>query len=203
MRRCFDVQPVDFTVRRPLAAMLLCLVTSAGAFTGCLLPQDDQVLGALPSRKNLPPLIAGGRKPVQQNTTVFLGPNCNDPEFTISVDDDSPTISDKWFIDPTSSHAVTENNPGWIGNGATGVAGKERTLNAPGSLLYGLRALGETTKPVEVVITDGRFGENPATHALEYNVTETGTNELGQVVDQKVYHTSYSWFVTVSLAACP
>ncbi len=179
-----------------LATKLLWSLAAMALLNGCLLPQDD-VLDALPSKKNLPPLILDtGRRPGQQTARIPVGPNCGLPAFEIVVDDDSPNLADKWFIDPVDAHTS-----GFLGFQNAEV-GSRRKLEAPFELRNAVHDLPARDLPrvVEVVITDGRFGP---TEALTILSTEVGNDEKGKEVQQEVFRVSYSWFITVDPAPCP
>lgn len=184
----------------PLAVKLLSVLGTATLCGGCLLPQDDQVPPFFPDSINRPPQILDtGRKPVQQEAIVLAGKTCVAPsEFELVVEDDSPTIQHKWFIDPNSTYHPTEDDdPGHTGTNEAGKAAEQRRLRAPNGLMT---ALGKDKyligkHRVEVVITDGNLLDTST--GIGFESTQTGFDENHVLIDQPVFHTSYTWFVQV------
>ncbi len=195
------VQTPTIAGDRRLAVKLLS-VCAAAALSGCLLPQDDQVYPRIPSSQNLPPVILDtGRKPVQTPTPVVTGITCK-PEFQVLVQDDSPTIQHKWFIDPESDYIPPADgtNPGYVGENQSGTAGTIRVLKPLSGFFNYLATLKGTNHRVDVVITDGNLAEKP-NGALDYAPNSIGFDELGNEVKLTPYHVIFTW--TVSIQPCP
>ncbi len=87
-----------------MARLLLCLfLCSAGS--GCLLPQDDQVIPELPPFKNRPPRIVA-RTPVDERVSVRTGPGlCIRPSFEVTVEDadTGDQLRSQWILDRSDS----------------------------------------------------------------------------------------------------
>ncbi len=194
-------QPAHFSGLGRLAVKLLCFGAAAGA-SGCLLPQDDQVLPRIPSSQNLPPIILDTqRKPIQTPTTVSIGPTCT-PEFQVLVKDDSATIQHKWFVDPESDYIPPADgtNAGYQGESQSGTAETIRVIKAPSAFFAYLKNQTGGKHRVDVVVTDGNLSDKP-NGALDFTSSATGFDELGNPTALTPYHVIFTWIV--SLQPCP
>lgn len=87
-----------------MARLLLCAFSSA-LLTGCLIPQDDQVIPDLPPRKNRPPRIVRNL-PVEERVSYPTGSgNCIRQAFALTVEDldTGDQIRSQWVIDRSTS----------------------------------------------------------------------------------------------------
>lgn len=189
---------------------------------GCLLPQEDQIIGELPGAANRPlRILPGLAQPQQRESTVQLGANCIRPNFSVQVDDPNggDQIRALWFIDPNERYVqsgptqpVIQGNPGvLIGAGST-VRLVQATTQFYGALA-GFNTGGKHR--VEVVVTDGEFIESQrpdpnggAPQAFLDIVrnpvrVEVEGRDGGEVIPVAAYRDEFVWLVEVDTLPCP
>lgn len=150
-----------FTMARGLLCALVALTSGA-----CLMTQDDDVLPALPPRRNSPPrILAESLEPDQPRKTIYLGPaseTCPPPEFSLTVADDDVTdqLRSMWFVNAENGYIASPTNPVFAFSGGViyGAGEVNRQVKAPGSMLTYLASLKDgRSHLVEVWVTDGEF----------------------------------------------
>ncbi len=192
--------------------MLLCLCVT-GTQMACLLPQDDQIISALPQPANRPlRVLPGLAVPEQREAIARFGTNCARPVFSVKVDD--PNAEDKiaalWFIDPIERYiGGVPGNPGTPVSGGSTI----RELKVPSQFITTLGTFTDGRKHrVEVVVTDGDFIENqrndPEGNPLPFlDITRpsfrTGTGDAGVIISVPAYRDDYVWLVQVDTTPCP
>lgn len=136
----------------PAMAGLLLLVLVVTSMTGCLFPQDEQVIDGLPPKRNSPVKVVS-QEPQAIRTTFFNSTLCQDrnPSFTLTVEDDdlSDQIRSIWFVGDSTTQDFRPNNV------TTGT--QRRLVTAPnsGSFKTALANLpaGTPTQPRSTVLT--------------------------------------------------
>ncbi len=184
-----------------MARLLLCAAVVLGG-SGCLFPQDDQVLPTLPPVKNRPPRIVDATPKDQPLDFVSGtipgsgGQPCDGTKFKVTVDD--PDLGDKifsiWFIDKTTDSLPFRPNP-IVANGQS-----TRTVEQPSASAFrtSLSSLATGTHLVTVYVADNDFAE-----IIDGAVTAQGTPVTlpdGSEVQDPGYVDSYTWVLRVGPA---
>lgn len=178
-----------------MAGPLLWLALQAGAGSGCLWPQDDQLFSELPPQANRPPRIVPTLPIRPQLDSSFLPTKDGNPcplPFAFSVED--PDISDvirtRWFVyEPGADRSVSFTGDR-VPAGLTAV--RPTTVTAPPALgRTGSALIQNGEHRVEVVIADNEF-DGPDIDTLP----KPRTLPDGGVVEDKAYTDSYIWIVT-------
>jgi hypothetical protein len=185
-----------------MAGMLLCVMTVCGPMFGCLLPQDDQVIDALPKKKNSPLfLIPDNAQPPQQRIAYYSSTQCNNPVFSIGVKDEdlSDTMRSLWFIDKGVGNTVVTYSPTPVGASTTSSG---RQITAPtASFTNALANLTPGTHLVTVYVTDSEF-EEVATPMAPVRVRRAQVVlPDGQTAPDTAYVVSFTWVLDVE--PCP
>lgn len=176
---------------RVMAGLLLCLVTGP-LVSGCLLPQDDQVISDLPPRRNTPPRIVRWQ-PERLPLTFYSGTGCVNTTFSVFVADEdlSDTLRSYWFVDRTQDSAPYNGAPVFGSSNLT----REVVAPSGGRFATELTNLSTGSHSVSVFVTDGDFQE-----IVDGNITANNPPLLlpdGGLVDDEAYVDSHSWFVKV------
>lgn len=185
-----------------MAGMLLCVMTVCGPMFGCLLPQDDQVIDALPKKKNSPLfLIPENAQPPQQRIAYYSSTQCNNPVFSIGVKDDdlSDTMRSLWFIDKETSRTVVTYSPSVV-NPTTTSPGRQITAPTV-SFTNALANLTPGTHLVTVYVTDSEFEEvaDPKDPVRVRRAQVVLAD--GQTAPDTAYVVSFTWVLDVE--PCP
>lgn len=189
-----------------MARLLLCAALVLGG-SGCLFPQDDQVLPTLPPVKNRPPRIVDAA-PKDQPLEFVSGTKpgsggvpCDAHSFTVTVDDPdlngtvySDTIYSIWFIDKTNDSLPFRPNP--IAPTTQG----SRTVSQPGASAFrtSLSSLSTGTHLLTVFIADKDFAETIDGNVIAQSKTVTLPD--GSEVQDPGYVDSYTWVLRVGPA---
>lgn len=180
---------------RSLQALLMTLGTLFIA-TGCIIPQEQDVLEPLPARKNRPVRIVPSTV-TPADSRVELENVCDEVEFIVAVED--PDVDDiiraDFYIDydrtlpnplrfsqdilPTSNTAIRPT-----------AARRRFTSDEPNIPLF---TVGNHT--VEVLVTDTSLDESRAARPAL-------TGPDGGVLDEG-YTDSFTWFITTVSGTCP
>jgi hypothetical protein len=168
-------------------------LAAAAVATGCLLPQDDQVLKDFPIANNAPYFTGAGTTSPEFNGKVNVGENCKFKEFTVQVDDpDDDVLEVRCFLDPTSVPAS-----GTLFEGERKPSDAEPPVQAycrlPVSNLTGLGAPGSHF--VKMVVADGR---------MHGETSEPRTVMLGDggTLGVPTYTATFLWAVTSENQPC-
>jgi hypothetical protein len=188
-----------------MATLLLWLSVPVIA-TGCLIPQDDQVLPVLPPQKNLPPRVIHEKSVPQHETTQYVGnfsqSGCPRPSFTVFVEDDNLSDTQQrdllrsiWFVDPPPELQIESS----LFGDAVSSTDAVRSLSSPAAVATALTSLIDGRRHVvSMVVTDGTF---PAAGSP---TSVTGTTTLlsdGTYVTDQAYTDYEEWLVEVQ--PCP
>ena len=183
-----------------MAAMAGLLLTCLGCIpmTGCLFPQDEQVIGELPPKRNGPLKILPGQQPAQRttfyNSTSCLGLNL---PFKLTVEDEdvADVVNSIWFIGKTSSQPFP---PSPIAGG-TSVA---RVVTAPSSLGFrsALANLAAGTEVLTVFVGDTAFEEVVDGNIVLVMRAPKTLPDGSSAVDKGSFD-SFTWVLDVK--ACP
>ena len=179
-----------------MAGLLLCALTVCTPLLGCLIPQDDQVIAALPPKRNSPPRIVGQAPPTPR-TTYYSSSGCPNKTFSLTVEDEDTgdTLRSLWFIDVSPSalpYAPTKTPP----NGS-----KQRAVGAPTSLSFtnALSNLASGTHLLTAYVADSEFDE--VSNGV-INVTRPPVVlPTGETVTDDGYIDSFTWVLDVE--PCP
>jgi hypothetical protein len=181
-------------MRRPLP--LGCWVAAwAILLGGCLLPQEDHILGDLPPRMNQPPQIVESLlTPASRFVTVQNGGNC--PLLTFKAPVSDPDVEDRliynYYIDPNL-------NPGFVKQAILPNGGSPQRPD-PAQLDVSFAVAGPLQQPgqhvVEVLVADGPLvNRDPQPRVV--TLLDGGT-----ALDPS-YAVTYAWVVTVNPGPCP
>lgn len=179
-----------------MAGLLLCVMSST-PLLGCLFPQDEQVIDALPPKRNGPLKIVS-QEPQEPRTTFYNSTLCPDrnPSFKLIVEDEdlADVVSSMWFIGKTTTQPFQPSN---VSAGA-----QRRAVSAPSSLGFrsALANLPAGTAVLTVYVADTNFQEpvdgQIALFAREPKLLPDGTS----AVDKGSYD-SFTW--TLDVEPCP
>lgn len=179
-----------------MAWLLLCLISGV-SMTGCLIPQDDQVLPELPPVKNRPPRIET-YTPSSVSVTFRANLACSTrPDFSLVVSDPDvgDTLRSFWFIDKTTSTQPFQ--PATI----PGTASVRRVVTAPNSNTFttALANLMSGTHLLTVYVTDRDVEEidNGLVKAKDTQVTLPD----GSTAIDDGYEVEHTWILNVE--PCP
>ena len=175
-----------------MAGLLLCVMLST-PLLGCLIPQDEQVIPALPPKRNSPIAIKI-TDPADPRTTFFNSTACpgHNPTFKLTVEDDdvADVVSSLWFIDKTNDSLPIQPSP--VPGGVNAV----RTVTAPNALGFRLANLAaKTTHLLTVYVADSAFQE-----VVAGQVSVSRPDRLmpdGSLVADKGSIDSFSWVLDV------
>ena len=186
----------------PAMAGLLLFALCCTPLLGCIIPQDEQLLGELPPKRNSPlKIIPGGEVPVQR-TTYFNGNACSTANlpFKLKVQDEDlgDVVSSMWFIGKTTNEPF---RPSAIPGGS-----KVRSVTAPSSLGFksALANLPAGSTEVLVVYVADTLFEEPVGGVINLQPRAPTTLPDGsQVVDEGSYDT-FTWVLDVERGEpCP
>ncbi len=159
--------------------------------SGCLIPQDDQVIPELPPLKNRPPRIVAARYGNERADEVELrtGTACSREEFNVLVDDLDldDTLRSFWFIDKTETSLPLSPSP----LGGSGQV--TRTLSQPSGIRTQLGNLSAGPHRLTVYVVDSDIQEiqNAQIRPVEREVLlpdgKTGRNDG--------YVDEFTWFI--------
>lgn len=169
--------------------------------SGCLIPQDDQVLDDLPPRRNTPLRIVN-RDPEGPQTTYYTQTSCAPPQgFSLAVSDDDTVdfIYSLWFIDQDPNTVPFTTTPKPPGSSAT------REIKAPSASTFtnALANLTLGTHLLTVYVADTAFNEvdnqlvTAGPRQVELKTADGGT----VVVPDPGYVDSFTWVLQVE--RCP
>jgi hypothetical protein len=170
--------------------------------SGCLFPQDDQVLDQIPPRRNMPLRIIAP-KPAGPRTTYFTQPQCApaDQGFSLTVADEDTVdvIYSLWFIDQDPNTVPFSATPRPAG---TSVA---RKLDQPQATTFtnALSNLMTGTHLLTVFVADTTFNEvngGVITVAQRFVPVPEGDGGTTVVADTG-YVDSFTWVLQVE--RCP
>lgn len=135
-----------------MAALLLCALCAS--MSGCLIPQDDQVPGELPPKRNGPIKIQD-QIPRDRRITFFNGTTCSNASFQLFAEDEdlADLVFSLWFIGSTNE---TPFQPTPIQGGTA-----TRVVNAPSSLAFKSTLANHPTgtETITVYVADTQFKE--------------------------------------------
>lgn len=141
---------------RAMAGLLLCVVVCT-PLLGCLIPQDEQVIGELPPKRNSPLKIVS-QEPQEPRTTFYNSTACLglNPTFKLIAEDEdlADPVFSMWFVD--KSNASQPFQPSRIEGGM-----QRRSVTAPSSLGFksALANLGAGTHLLTAYVADSNFLE--------------------------------------------
>lgn len=179
----------------PAMAGLLLMAGVCAPLTGCLFPQDDQVLGELPPKRNGPIKIRY-QSPPEPRTTFFNGTSCttSNPAFSVTVDDEdiADTVRSRWFVGLQSFEGRFLLS--------TGARGREVTAPtdsgfraAMANLAAGTALLTVYVSDTEARVVDGKLVIEPRTRALPD----------GTMVEDEGSVDSFTWVLEVQAPTGP
>jgi hypothetical protein len=176
----------------PLASWVVAWAT---LLCGCLIPQEDHVLGELPPRKNQPPQILENLlKPANRFVTVQNGTNCPDLSFSAPVSD--PDVDDRliynFYVDPDLNPAFVKQ--AILANGSSPQRPEPATYDVSFAVAGPLQQPGEHV--VELLLADGPL-VNREPQPRVVTLLDGGT-----ALDPS-YAVTYAWVVTVNPGPCP
>lgn len=171
------------------------LVLLLALVPGCLLPQEDHILGDLPPEKNQPPRILESLlQPSGRFVLVRNGVGCPDLSFLAPVSD--PDVNDtliyNFYIDPDVDPAFVKQSQ--LSNNGLPDRPDPATLEVSFATTGPLQRPGEHI--VEVLVSDGKL-VNRDPQPQPVRLPDGGT-----VLDT-TYAVTYAWVVTVSAGGCP
>ncbi|MFO0596007.1 MAG: hypothetical protein U0228_11900 [Myxococcaceae bacterium] len=176
-----------------MAGLLLCLWSVV--FTSCLIPQDDQIAGDLPPRRNTPLRIVD-TTPSEPQTSYDTRCAAGMTEFSVKVFDEdvTDTINSLWFIDKGPNTVPFTTTPRIPMNTTT------RTVSAPTALTFtnALSNLSLGKHLLTVYVADGFFNE---VVSGEVTVQDRMVMWDGGVLTDKSYIDSFTW--SVEVVRCP
>lgn len=125
--------------------------------SGCLIPQDDQVIEELPQRRNMPLRIVT-RSPEGPQTTYYTMSSCAPAQsfaLVVSDDDTVDVIDSMWFIDQDPNTVPFRTSPKAPSNSPT------REIKAPAASTFtnALANLPLGTHLLTVYVSDTPFNE--------------------------------------------
>ena len=138
------------------AAMAGLLLTVLGCIplAGCLFPQDEQVIGELPPKRNGPLKIVS-QVPQDPRTTFFNSTTCPNQVFMLTIEDEdlADVVNSLWFIGKTTSQPFPTSP---LSGGS-----KVRSVASPNSLGFKstLANLPTGTEVLTVYVADTAFQE--------------------------------------------
>jgi hypothetical protein len=181
-------------MRRPLP-LAGWVVAGAILLCGCLIPQEDHVLGDLPPRKNQPPQILENLlQPANRFVTVQNGANCPDLSFVAPVSD--PDVDDRliynFYVDPDLNPAFVKQ--AILANGGSPQRPEPATYEVSFAVAGPLQQPGEHV--VELLLADGPL-VNREPQPRVVTLLDGGT-----ALDPS-YAVTYAWVVTVNPGPCP
>jgi hypothetical protein len=197
---------LNFIEPRRTAQRLLTGVFLLAALSGCLLPQDIQVLPDLPPAKNTAPQILDeGVRPNVTSITIKVGMGCKPnltTGFEVPVKDDdydeargayTDKISSLWIVDPNGT------NPGFPGRAAPPFSPTDvRLLGNPSEILGAGSALTVAGPHVlQVIVADGDLVGIGMPEPVFKPLPDGGTFE------DPTYTDSYQWNVLTVQGVCP
>jgi hypothetical protein len=178
--------------RLPLACGAVALAT---LLSGCLVPQEDHILGDLPPRKNQPPQILENLlTPIDRFVTVQNGSNCPLLVFKAPVSD--PDVDDRLIY---NFYVDANLNPGFVKQATLPNGGKPERPD-PAEYDVSFQVPGPLQQPgehvVEVLVADGPLvNRDPQPRVV--TLLDGGT-----ALDPS-YAVTYAWVVTVNPGPCP
>jgi hypothetical protein len=196
---------LNFIEPRDAAQRLLMGIFLLAALSGCLLPQDPQVLPDLPPPKNTPPQIVDQNvKPPGTSITIKVGMLCM-PQMTlfeVPVDDQdydeargayTDKITSLWIVDPNGA------NGGFPGRAAPPFSpSKTRTIRNPTEILSAGSALTVPGQHVlQVIVADGDLVGIGMPEPVLKPLPDGGTFK------DPTYTDSYQWNVLTVQGVCP
>lgn len=179
-----------------MAPLLLCLVSGI-SMSGCLIPQDDQVIPELPPVKNRPPRIET-YTPMNVSVTFRANVACSTrPDFSLVVSDPDvgDTLRSFWFIDKSVN--TQPFTPASIG----GSASERRVVVAPSSNTFttALANLMSGSHLLTVFVTD-RDIEEIDNGLVKARDTEVTLPDGTKAIDDG-YEVEHTWILNVE--PCP
>ncbi|MFT3708294.1 MAG: hypothetical protein QM817_11630 [Archangium sp.] len=169
--------------------------------SGCLIPQDDQVLDELPPRRNTPLRIVN-REPEGPQTTFYTQMSCAPPQaFTVAVSDDDTVdpIYSLWFIDQDPNTVPFTTTPKPPSSSTV------REIKAPSASTFtnALANLSLGTHLLTVYVADTAFNEvdNQLVTAGPRQVSIPASDGGTVVVPDPGYVDSFTWVLQVE--RCP
>jgi len=182
-------------VRCPWATPLLAAVVGGVGLTGCLLPQDDNILADLPTAPNQPPSILEAK--VQPSTRFFTvdgGADCPPLTFSAPVEeaDLEALLYFNFYVDSTADTGLVAQ--GTIPPSGTAFRTEAATYTVNFAAPGPVQAPG--THFVEVLVADGPL-VNGAPVPVAVPLPDGGT------ALQTTYAVSYVWLPTVTDGGCP
>jgi hypothetical protein len=175
-------------------AGLLLIAMGCIPLSGCLFPQDEQVLGELPPKRNSTIRIVPERQ--VPRVTFYNSTTCTgNPTFQLTVEDDdlTDTVTSLWFIGDLKSQDYRPNPIPPSGS-------KTRFVTAPSSLGFksALANLRVGTETLTVYVSDTGFQEVvDGLVALQERPAPTDPNTPR---DEPSFD-RYTW--TLNVEACP
>lgn len=178
-----------------MAGPLLWLALQAGAGSGCLWPQDDQLFSELPRQANRPPRIVPSLPIKPQLDSSFLPTKDGNPcplpfQFNVEDPDISDQIRTRWFVYAPGATRSVSFTGDLVSPGLTAI--RPKTVTAPPALgRTGSDLVQNGEHRVEVVIADNEFvGPDVETLPFTRPLPDGGT------VEDKSYTDSYIWIIT-------
>lgn len=170
--------------------------------SGCLIPQDDQVIEDLPPRRNTPLRIVT-RSPEGPQTTYYTQASCAPPgqSFALVVSDDDTVdfVYSMWFIDQDPNTVPFTTTPKASSNSPT------REIKAPAASTFtnALANLTLGTHLLTVYVADTQFNEveNQLVTAGPRQVPLTLADGGTVTVADPGYVDSFTWVLQVE--RCP
>jgi hypothetical protein len=197
---------LNFRATQPTAHRLLRGLVTLAALSGCLLPQDPQVLPDLPPAKNTPPQVVDTDvRPVGTSITIKVGMGCQ-PQKTITFevpvkDQDydeargayTDKISSLWIVDPNGA------NGGFPGRAAPPYSSTDvRFIRNPSEILSAGSTLTVAGQHVlQVIVADGDLVGIGIPQPVPKPLPDGGTFEDPTFTD------SYQWNVLTEQGVCP
>jgi hypothetical protein len=181
-------------MRRPLPVVSWA-VAWAALLSGCLIPQEDHILGDLPPRKNQPPQILENLLvPANRFVTVQNGSNCKNLLFQATVSD--PDVQDRLIY---NFYIDSNLNPGFVKQAILPNGGLPERPD-PAEFEVSFAVAGPLQQPgehvVEVLVADGPLvNRDPQPRVV--TLLDGGT-----ALDPS-YAVTYAWVVTVNPGPCP
>ena len=179
-----------------MAGLLLCVMVST-PLLGCLIPQDDQVIPALPPKRNSALKIVS-QEPQEPRTTFYNSTSCLglNPVFVLIAEDEdvADIVYSMWFVD--KSNASQPFRPNLIPGGGS----QRRSVTAPSSgFKSALANLGAGTHLLTVYVADSAFQE-----VVDGQVSVSRPDKVlpdGGVVADKGSIDNFTWVLDVE--PCP
>lgn len=202
-------EQLEHSGARTMAGLLLCLVACA-PLSGCLLPQDEQVIPDLPPRRDTAPRIVGSTPPSRWISFATSAACRTNEDFKLIVEDEDTgdTLRSMWFIDFKDVTSTTLPTP-YTANAVRPLNGAlQREVKAPTSTSFtsALSSLAAGTHLLTAYVADREFDEFSGTVVLvnsEIALADGGVlrDRDGGVVLDVGHFDTITW--TLQVASCP